>query len=42
MDTTETQWDDLDWIHLAQEPVASSCDHGNEPLGSIICWKILE
>jgi hypothetical protein len=25
----------VDWIHLAQEPVAGSCVYGNEPSGSI-------
>jgi hypothetical protein len=23
-------------------PVADSCEHSNEPLGSIMCWEILE
>jgi hypothetical protein len=33
----------VDWIHLAQgrKPVADSCEHGNEPLGSIRGGKSL-
>jgi hypothetical protein len=29
----------MDWIDLAQE---GSCEHSNEPSGSIKCWEILE
>jgi hypothetical protein len=27
----------VDWIHLAQGPVEASCEHGNEPSGSMKC-----
>jgi hypothetical protein len=27
----------LDWIDLE-----GSCEHGNEPSGSIKCWEVLE
>jgi hypothetical protein len=33
----------MDWIDLAQDrPVEVSCEHSNEPSGSIKCWDILE
>jgi hypothetical protein len=32
-------WDGVDRIHLAQE---TSCEHGNEPSGSIKCCEVLE
>jgi hypothetical protein len=34
----------VDWIGLAQDrgqSVESSCEHGNEPSGSIKFWEIL-
>jgi hypothetical protein len=34
-------WDGMDWIYLAQDR-DGSCEHGNEPSGSINCWEILE
>jgi hypothetical protein len=34
MDLREIGWGGLDWIDQAQD--------GNEPLGSIKCWEILE
>jgi hypothetical protein len=34
---------DIDWIDLAQDrPVEGSCEHGNEPSGSIKCWEVLQ
>jgi hypothetical protein len=40
----EIGWDGMDWIDLAQDrdPVEGSCEHGNEPSGSIKCWEVLE
>jgi hypothetical protein len=37
-------WDDMDWIHLAQDrdQWRAFYEHGNEPLGYMKCWKILE
>jgi hypothetical protein len=37
MDLPEIGWEDVDWIHITQglEPVAGSCEHGNEHSGSI-------
>jgi hypothetical protein len=36
MDLREIRWEDVDWIHLAQDrTVADSCEHSNEPSGSI-------
>jgi hypothetical protein len=34
----------MNWIDLAQDrdPVEGSCEHGNETLGSIKCWEVLE
>jgi len=36
-DVEEIGWGGVNWIHLAQERglVAGSCEHDNEPLGSI-------
>jgi hypothetical protein len=36
MDLTEVGWDGMDWIDLAQDR------DGNEPVGAIKCWEILE
>jgi hypothetical protein len=36
---------DLDrflWSGWGQGPVEGSCEHGNEPSGSIKCWEVLE
>jgi hypothetical protein len=37
MDLSEIGWGGMDWIHLAQDRSQwlSSCEHGNEPSGSI-------
>jgi hypothetical protein len=44
MDLRQTGWDGTDWIDLAQDrkPVEGSCEHGNEPSGSINCWEVVE
>jgi hypothetical protein len=44
MDVREIGWSGVDWIDLAhlKRPVESSCEHGDEPSGSIKCWEILE
>jgi hypothetical protein len=44
MDLREIGWDGMDWIDLApgEGPVKGSCEHSNEPLGSIKCWEVLE
>jgi hypothetical protein len=44
MDLREIVWGGMDWINLAQDrdPLEGSCEHGNEPSGSIKCWEILE
>jgi hypothetical protein len=41
---TEIGWDGMDWIDLAEDrgPVEVSCEHGDEPSGSLKCWEILE
>jgi hypothetical protein len=41
-DLREVRWEDMDWIDLAQGSVGGSCEHGNEPSGSMKCWEILE
>jgi hypothetical protein len=43
MDLREIGWDGMDWIDLAQDkgPVDGSCEHGNEPSGSVKCWEVL-
>jgi hypothetical protein len=35
-------WYGLDWSGLGEGPVEGFCQHGNEPSGSIKCWKVLE
>jgi hypothetical protein len=37
MDLRELVWEGVDWNHLAQDrgSVMGSCEHGNEPSGSI-------
>jgi hypothetical protein len=38
-------WESVDWFHLAQDregPVAGSCEHGNEPSGSIEVREFLD
>jgi hypothetical protein len=45
IDLTEIRWDGVDWIDLVQEGDQwreGSCEHGNEPSGSIKCWEVLE
>jgi hypothetical protein len=34
----------MDWIDLAQDrdQMEDSCEHGNEPSGSIEYWEVLE
>jgi hypothetical protein len=34
-------WDGMDWIDLPQD-AEGSCEHGNEPTGSIKNWEVLE
>jgi hypothetical protein len=31
MDVEGIGWENIDWIHLAQGPMAGSCEHRNEP-----------
>jgi hypothetical protein len=42
MDVNVTEWENLDWIHLAQRPVAICFKHGNETSGSIKDSKFLD
>jgi hypothetical protein len=44
MDIRETGWDVVNWTHLAQDgrQMEGSCEHGNEPSGSIKCWYVVE
>jgi hypothetical protein len=44
MGLEEIGWDGMDWIDLAQgrEQWMGSCEHGNEPSGSVKCWEVLE
>jgi hypothetical protein len=35
-------WGGLDWPGSGQGQVENSCECGNEPLGSIKCWKTIE
>jgi hypothetical protein len=38
MDIKEVVFEGVNWIHM----VAGSCEHGNEPLGSIKCGEFFE
>jgi hypothetical protein len=40
MDLREMGYDNMDWINLPEDK--GSCEHGNELLGSIKVWEILE
>jgi hypothetical protein len=40
MDLREIGFGEVDWIHWAQ--VAGSCEHGDEPSGSIKCGEFLD
>jgi hypothetical protein len=42
IDLREIVLDGMDWPGSGQGPVEGSCEHGNEPLGSIKCWQVLE
>jgi hypothetical protein len=45
MDLRKIGWDGTDWIDLAQDRDQwreGSCEHINEPSGSIKCWEVLE
>jgi hypothetical protein len=45
MDLREIGWDGMEWIGLIWlriGTVEGSCQHGNEPSGSIKCWEFLE
>jgi hypothetical protein len=33
-------WTGSIWLRIG--PVEGSCEHGNEPSGSIKCWEVLE
>jgi hypothetical protein len=35
MDLRERGWDGMDWIDLAQGSVQGSCEHSDEPSGSL-------
>jgi hypothetical protein len=32
----------MGWYGSGYGPMEGSCEHGNEPSGSIKCWEILE
>jgi hypothetical protein len=40
----EIGWGAIDWFNMAQDrdQWRGSCEHCNEPSGSIKCWEILE
>jgi hypothetical protein len=42
MDLAEIGWEGVDWMRLAQEPVAGCCEHGNEPSGPIKGGEFLD
>jgi hypothetical protein len=42
MDLREIVWKSMIWLHLTQDPVAGSCEHGNKPSGSIKGGEFLD
>jgi hypothetical protein len=44
IDLGEVGWDFVDWVDLAQDrdQWRGSCEHGNEPSGSIKFWEVIE
>jgi hypothetical protein len=36
------RWYGLDKYGSGQGPVEGSCEHGDQPSGSIKCWKVLQ
>jgi hypothetical protein len=42
IDLKRIGWYGLDRSGSGQGPVEGSCEHGNGPSGSIICWEFLE
>jgi hypothetical protein len=41
----DLRWDEMVWTGLSgsgEKPVEGSCEHGNEPPGSIKYWEALE
>jgi hypothetical protein len=44
IDLGEIGWDGMDWIDLAQDrdQWRDSCEHGDEPSGSLKCREVLE
>jgi hypothetical protein len=39
MDLKEIGWEDVDWIHVAQDIDQWQGEHGNETSGFIKCWE---
>jgi hypothetical protein len=43
MDLREVEWGDMNWINLAEDSDQwKSCEHANEPLGSLKHHEILQ
>jgi hypothetical protein len=43
MDLREVGWGGMEWIHVTRIGLVEGYfEHGNEPLGSIRCWELLE
>jgi hypothetical protein len=42
MDLREKGWDGMECVDLAQDMDHGSCEHGNEPAGSVKSWEVLE
>jgi hypothetical protein len=44
IDLRETGLDGVDWVDLAQnrDQWRGSCEHGDEPSGSLNCWDVPE
>jgi hypothetical protein len=42
--TQEIRWDDMVWAGLMWLRIETngSCEHGNEPSGSVTCWEVFE
>jgi hypothetical protein len=42
IDLREIGWDGLDRSGSGEGPVEDSCEHGDEPSGSLKCWEVPE
>jgi hypothetical protein len=42
MDLRDIGWGGMDQSGSGEGPVEGSCEHGDEPTGSLKCWEVIE